>query len=341
MKNVILSFDYELFFGDKSGTILNSLITPTNQIMDAMESVGLRGTFFVDTLMFKYLKLNEDKRSEDDLQLLEDQLRDIVRRGHRIELHLHPHWVDAKYNGDGTWDFSEYRHYMLSSFSEDEIINMFNEGVEYLTSIGSEIEPGYNVCAFRAGGWAIQPFDLLKKAFLTNGIIIDSSAAPGFYNVLPNSLYDFRKMPHKPIYRFTDDVCKEDPKGIFIEVPITTYRMSLVNYIRYKFVQKKYEGYTKRLTDGSHERITEVCSLNKVFFAKFIDRFRLYRMLTFSQEYPIITLYLIKHTPQNIYCFIDHPKDFSRFTSIAIKKIGSRYKGITYFDLAKMIVECH
>ena len=35
-KRIILSYDYELFFGDRSGTVQKSLIEPTNQLLDAM-----------------------------------------------------------------------------------------------------------------------------------------------------------------------------------------------------------------------------------------------------------------------------------------------------------------
>lgn len=336
MKNVILSFDYELFFGVNSGTVLNSLVIPTNLIMDAMEKNEMHGNFFVDVLMIKYLKKNNDQRSNDDLYLIESQLRDIVKRGHRIELHLHPHWVDAKYNGDGTWDFSNYRHYMLSTFDEGEIIKMFTEGVDYLNAIGSKEKPNYKVCAFRAGGWAIQPFDRLKKAFLSCGIVVDSSSAFGFHNELTNSSYDFRNIPHKSIYRFNEDVCKEEIFGHFIEVPITTYRMSVFNYVKYKFIQKKYEGYQNRLTDGTHERSLSGIYNKKSFISRFLDRFRCYRMLTFSQEYPFVTTSFIKKTILDYYCFIDHPKDYSKFTTISINKLGGMgCRSLSYLDIIK------
>ena len=128
-KKVILSFDYELFFGDRSGTVQKSIIEPTYKILDALDSVGAKGNFFIDWLMLKYLDLEKDERCRRDHDAIVEQLKDMVRRGHRIELHIHPHWVDAKYNGDGTWDFSEFRHYMLSTFSEEQIVRMFEEGV--------------------------------------------------------------------------------------------------------------------------------------------------------------------------------------------------------------------
>ena len=93
-KKIILSYDYELFFGDQSGTVEKTLIEPTDKMMAAMESVGARGNFFIDYLMFKYLEQNQDERSIHDLDLLKNQVRNMVKRGHRIELHLHPHWVN-------------------------------------------------------------------------------------------------------------------------------------------------------------------------------------------------------------------------------------------------------
>ena len=80
-----------------------------------------------------------------DYNLIVSQLKDIVRRGHRIELHIHPHWVNAKYNNDGTWDFSDYSHYSLNSFSQEEIMQMFvegliNQGISYQISQGIGFE---------------------------------------------------------------------------------------------------------------------------------------------------------------------------------------------------------
>lgn len=89
---------------------------------------------------------------------MKEQVKDMVRRGHRIELHLHPHWIDAKYNGDGTWDYTDYTHYSLYSLDEDVRSRMFRDGTIYLTKLAREVDPDYTICAFRAGGWTIQPF---------------------------------------------------------------------------------------------------------------------------------------------------------------------------------------
>lgn len=120
-KKIILSFDYELFFGYKSGTVRKSLIEPTAKMLKAMEKVGAKATYFVDYLMIKYLEKANDKICNSDLKLIKEQLHDILRKGHRIELHIHPHWVDAIYNGDGTWNFDNFSHYMLTSFQSKKL----------------------------------------------------------------------------------------------------------------------------------------------------------------------------------------------------------------------------
>ena len=140
-KKIILSYDYELFFGDKSGTVIKSIIEPTNALLDAMDSVDAKGNFFVDWMMIKCIKEANTELTDIDYGLLVGQLHDMLRRGHRIELHIHPHWVDAKYKGDGTWDFSNFQHYSLNSFSEAEIIDDND-----IVVIGSDVFVFRNLC---------------------------------------------------------------------------------------------------------------------------------------------------------------------------------------------------
>lgn len=333
-KKVILSFDYELFFGERSGTVLKSLIEPTNILLDTMESVGFRGNFFIDVLMIKYLRQNKDERSIRDLKLIEAQICDMVRRGHRIELHLHPHWVDAKYNGDGTWDFGDFHHYSLSSFCEKEIITMFQDGVDYLNKIGSEIDPNYRVCAFRAGGWAIQPFKNLKKAFTLSGIRIDSSSARGIYVKNDNSYYDFRKLPNKDVFQFEDDVCIEAITGSFTEVPISTYHRPFVCSIIHKASQYIHKGYNERLTDGTHFRPGECVHIKpkSKLYTLFHPEEALY-MMSFSQSNPFTLKWIVNKSGRSLFCFIDHPKDFSKATCDGIRKMASCCDSILYAEL--------
>lgn len=322
-KKVILSFDYELFFGDKSGTVMKSLIEPTNAILDAMDSVNAKGNFFVDWQMLKYLQVVGTERTISDYELIVNQLHDMIRRGHRIELHIHPHWVDAKYRGDGTWDFSDFRHYSLHSFSEEEIVELFVEGINLLTDIAREVDPEYKIVAFRAGGWAIQPFSKLKKAFQRVGIVIDSSVALGTYGRNQYSYFNFQHVvtSSRHLYRFDNDVVVEDEQGDFVEVPIATYN----RHVLYKIIDKLYRILSRKsivISDGTHSRSDlkneGTTERSMVTMSKISPASVLLSLLV--QKSPLITL-------------IDHPKDYTPSVRTALKLLRRKYETILYTDL--------
>ena len=333
---IILSYDYELFFGDRSGTVLKSIIGPTNKLMEIMEHNGFRGNFFVDYLMFRELEKLKDERAVTDLKLLKDQVQDMVSRGHRVELHLHPHWIDAKYNSDGTWDFSDFSHYSLNSLDEETIVGMFKDGTEYLNNIAGEVEPGYKIVAFRAGGWAVQPFDKLKKGFEASGIIIDSSTSYGAYCVKRNQEYDFRKMPRKDIYTFSTDVCKEDNNGAYTEIPISSFHKPFLLFSLERALSKFSKAGIKT-TDGTHKRsdsgIAAPRSLSKKITEKFSTSFR--HMFNLSALTITSLRFATLTNKVDVLCFIDHPKDFCQKTINGLNYLGKKYKSVNYIDFSK------
>lgn len=335
MKKIILSFDYELFFGLKSGTVQKTLIEPTCEMLDALDSIHAKATFFVDYLMLKYLRKENAKRTIADLQSIESQLKDIISRGHRIELHIHSHWVDAKYNGDGTWDFSDYAHYSLASFGEKEIIDMFVEGVDCLSNIATQIIPEYKICAFRAGGWSIQPFGLLKKAFEKTGIIVDSSVSYGYKFSCEYSCYDFSKTPFKSIYRFEDDVNIACDNGRFVEVPISNFRIKpYPEKIMLKWFFCLHRDRTVIQTDGTHARGVLSQSINRGIFHRIANALSIEKsMFTLSRISPAVIKNSLRKHPFELVTFIDHPKDFALMNVDVLKAISTEGVFITYKDL--------
>lgn len=326
-KQVIFSFDYELFFGERSGTVSKTLIEPTNMLMDCLESVGARGNFFIDYLMFREMEKLNDEKAISDLRSLKDQIQDMVRRGHRIELHLHPHWIDAKYNGDGTWDYSNFTHYSLSSLDDSAITTMFKEGADYLNALAGDVAPGYKICTFRAGGWAIQPFNKIKKGFLAAGIKIDSSVAYGVSSKNQYSYYDFREVPNKVMWRFEEDVCKERQNGHFLEIPISAVRRTFFN----KFTDAVMRILSSKLnviTDGTHNRndLAEVPQKRNLSNMT---------MLTMSRHTSLTTLLNLLSVKSEICVMIDHPKDFTMSNMISIKWCSKMAKSTMYIDLLK------
>lgn len=314
MKEIVLSYDYELFFGDISGTVQNTLIKPTNLLLEQLDSLGFKANFFVDYLMLKYLRKNSDGQSKNDLHQLENQIKDIVKRGHRVELHIHPHWINAQYIGNGLWDFSDFSHYSLSTFSKEEIIQMFDEGLEILHKITRVVDPGYQIVAFRAGGWAVQPFSQLKEAFVKNNIKVDSSVAYGVCSDNSYSSFDFRNIPSRAPYLFTDDVLNDDPQGLFLEVPISTYKRTILHRLIDVIHRMMAPSTFKVITDGTHKRESDShTGINK---KDSISMFSLSRHSWLS----IIPTVLLSGNKQIV--FIDHPKDFTYSGLVIMRKLS-------------------
>ena len=328
IKKIIFSFDYELFFGVKSGTVQKTLIEPTNLLLDCMESVGAKGNFFIDYLMFERLEKLIDERAKSDLKMIKDQVRDMVRRGHRIELHLHPHWIDAVYNGDGTWNYSDFTHYSLYSLGKEEVARQFREGTAYLTKLAREVDPDYQICAFRAGGWTIQPFEIVKDCFKENGIAIDSSVMQGTYSKNQYSKFDFRDAPDKDFYHFSNDVCVEEKKGEFLEVPITVYYRTFFLKVVEKigrFLYKKKQC----ITDGTHDRPDLLVLKKKDLFTSVPTSFSM------SNRIPLIADWLFRLSNHILITIIDHPKDFTENDLHLIKRYMKRAESTSYFNILK------
>ena len=168
-KNAILTFDYEVFLGQNTGTIENSVLNPTRKILQILEQNKAKAIFFVDATWLLFLKEN----FQDDFQLVAEQLKDIVKSESTVELHLHPQWIDAYKTGDKI-GFKSFEKYKLHSLRQEDVISLFRKSIELLESITLQ-----KVRCFRAGGFCIEPFSYIKNAFEIFEIKYDFSVVPG------------------------------------------------------------------------------------------------------------------------------------------------------------------
>lgn len=295
-KEICLTFDYELYFYE-SGTLENCILTPVDELRQVFREHNIPAVFFIDVIYIKRLK----EHCPLDALKVENQLKDLVKEGHRIELHLHPHWLDAEYR-HGTWHFPDYNRYRLHSLSEEEITELFMEGTAYLEGLASQAEPGYKVKAFRAGGWCIQPFEKLKKGFSEAGILIDSSASPGVKGEGEAHFFDFTKVPKKDSYRFSEKVHERHPEGEFIEVPITNYKKSFLDKILYKKMEDR-----RTITWGDGRGIPFAGNTNPLL-EKLKTKRVMYCLEIKNRDY---ILHLLKKDKRLRINFISHPKAIS------------------------------
>lgn len=244
--NIFLTYDYELFFGEDTGSVEKCLIEPTDRLLELSERYGCKMTFFVDVGYL--IKLEEFAKQfpelNKDSQVVKDQISRMISTGNDVQLHIHPHWERSFYQ-EGKWVVNTDGAYKLSDFSDDEITSIVTRYKQYLDQL-----IGRETSTFRAGGWCIQPFNRLEKVFKELDLIYDSSVFPGGKFSSPHYDFDFTKAPKKARYRFDTDVCVEETNGYFTEFPISSWRYSPLFYWRLYILGRLFPSRHKMLGDG-------------------------------------------------------------------------------------------
>lgn len=220
-KNLLITFDYELFLGRRSGRPLDCMLQPTQKLLELLKPHGAKAIFFVDTTYLCRLKEQSKTHPEciEDFTAIANQLIEMIRDGHYVQPHIHPHWLDAIYNPN-TRDFDltnieRYRFHQLSN--EDKKI-VFTSTMNVLKEIIHPHFPEYKINAFRAGGWSIQPFSDFKEQFIEHGIHYDLTVVNSLYQFSNAQIFDYSDAPEKQVYRFEDRVVEENLNGQFIQI---------------------------------------------------------------------------------------------------------------------------
>jgi hypothetical protein len=190
-------------------------------MMDLFDRYGAKLTIMAD--MAEILKFGEYKvqTGKDDYyyEAIVAQLRDAIRRGHDVQLHLHPSYFNARQEG-GRWlqDWSEYNVATLSLERLNEILRL---GKQTLEKILNPITGDYTCIAFRAANWSMSPSSNVVQALINNGFKIDTSVfkhgqregAVAFdYSAAPSELVPWRIDKH--------DICARSEDGDIFEFPI-------------------------------------------------------------------------------------------------------------------------
>jgi hypothetical protein len=243
---ILLTLDYEVFFGRNTGTVARTILEPTEALLSVADRHGAKLVFFVDAGFI--LRLRTDMRKEPALRPEHDalcrQIEALARAGHEIQLHIHSHWEDTRW-ADGEWrmDLSRYALQAFEPGAIDDIVRRYSVTLRELA--GSD-----HAFAYRAGGWLIQPFHRIREALLTSGVRIDSTV---FVDGLANSethRFDFRGAPARSTWRFDEDPLCEDPGGSFLEVPIASHRLSPLFYWRLALARKLGGAAHRTFGDG-------------------------------------------------------------------------------------------
>lgn len=242
---IFLTYDYELFFGNPTGSVEKCIINPTNLLRDISKKTGVKMVFFIDVGYLKQLNNFKDQfpKVKVEFELIQTQIANLVQEGHDCQLHIHPHWEDTIHNGE-SWIMKTDR-YKLTDFSREDIERIV---LEY-QSILKEFT-GKEVTSYRAGGWCLQPFDKVKTAFEKAGIKLDSTVFPEGKFTAGNYFYDFSNSPKQSTWKFSNNLIEPDVNGQFWEYPISNKYYNPVFFWRLFLLGRLLPSQHKPMGDG-------------------------------------------------------------------------------------------
>lgn len=172
-----LTDDWELR-GDGSGDMDAIQLEPMRRLASLYEKNGARGSFFVEVMQQRTFRCFQSEHPE--LKALADrweaQVRDVYQRGHDIQLHIHPQWTRAEYQG-GSWKLEG--EWSILDYSPEEADRLILEGKNFLEDILRPVDPDYRCLAFRAGAWCVAPSPHILSQLAKAGIILDASIVEG------------------------------------------------------------------------------------------------------------------------------------------------------------------
>jgi len=252
MIEVIFSLDYEIY-GDATGSLRQLILEPTESLMNLFQKWHYPLVVFVEVAELERIY---QEKSDQDIEVVFNQIQELNRQGHEIALHLHPQWSGAKYQ-NGRWevDLSEYN---LCSLPEERIREIVSDGIKFLRFILGK--SNYVPISFRAGNWLFQPTQPAARILCEYGIKIDSSVFKGGrfkeYGV------NYRKASRNGFFwRFWEDVAEPDPQGQMIEIPIYTSLVPFWEMLSRKRLQIEKKGQEEGKRTGLFPKLKNHLSL--------------------------------------------------------------------------------
>jgi ubiquinone/menaquinone biosynthesis C-methylase UbiE len=176
---IAITVDYETWQPIPEGETIDweeDVFAPTGRLLDAFDAEGIRLTLMVEMGEYLWLRENEPPLAER----MEGQWRDAARRGHDVQLHLHPNWLPelgARRERDGSWSWD-----VAMARADDypgDLRGLIGKCKQRIESVVREEVPEHSVTCFRAGAYEAQPFARLHDALVANGVVCDSSVLPG------------------------------------------------------------------------------------------------------------------------------------------------------------------
>ena len=242
---IIFTTDYEVF-GNGSGDLNCCVLEPTAQMVACLEEVGARLCVFLD--LAEYWAFTESFErghlEEDWAGQMKSQLQALLGRGHDVQLHLHPQWLDYRKTDSGwSLNYDMWRigklAYRDDQYPERGLEKLFARAKNDMEDLFQAVKASYRCEVFRAGAWSIQPEEKVLRALSVNGFKLDSTAVPGLHFSDGLTFYDFRKAPQAALpYPIRDNVNRPVKEGPLLEQPIFSAPLTLPKRLYFQYLKK-------------------------------------------------------------------------------------------------------
>lgn len=274
---ISLTVDYEIF-GDGTGDVREHMLAPTESMARICEKFHVPLTVYFE--VEEYLAFEREREAlkkrfgYDPAAEIRDQIVKLARRGHDIQLHLHPEWVGCRLI-NGEWQLRPEQRTVDSLFAtQQETTRFIGERKAVIDELLREAGRPQRVTAYRAGAFCAQPGEKLLRALSHHGFVLDSSVVKGMHRRDEHVAYDFSTAPaEKRHWPVSDNVAIEDGSGAIVEVPIYSRMGRRYHQITPKRITAKFSKHVPKSKQRESLEKMKV-SRNPLTFARFLlERF--------------------------------------------------------------------
>lgn len=171
------------------------IVQPTDRLLKLCETHGAKMTIFFEVGEYWAFEQYDSQLRKDldysPCEQMKRQMIDAIQRGHDVQLHLHPQWIDARYD-KGIWQLCN-THWRLADLPSGlgdksditSITGALHTGKQTLENMIKPVKADYQCVCFRAGGFYAQPSRNIISAMKRAGLRADSSVVKGYKTSTP------------------------------------------------------------------------------------------------------------------------------------------------------------
>ncbi len=219
---LLFTLDYEIH-GNGDGNPQSLMVEPTYRLMNLLEEYHQHLVIMADVAEILCFRRYREQTGRDDFHVaeIEEQLRDALRRGHDVQLHVHSSYFRAVWDGKHFDQCSE--EYNMAALPIGRIREMVGECVRYLEDLLRPVQADYKVWLFRAANWSMMPTASLYLVLTEYDISCDTSVYKGGCQG-GQVCYDYRTAYDNllPYTASAENINAYDPAGAITELPIYT-----------------------------------------------------------------------------------------------------------------------